>query len=130
MWASNKKGKIRLPRQRYEMRNPWIDLPGTAPFVLACDQQGILDFNNKAKPEHKIHLAILTEPYTVILRQRYCSLTSIPGSMKEMRSFSWVMRTFSKQVEQISVILSKNILFTFSIPEMLCLRVITGGAEN
>jgi len=46
------------------MRNPWIDLPATAPFVLPCDNQGILDFNNKAKPEHKIHLEVLPAPYT------------------------------------------------------------------
>jgi hypothetical protein len=45
------------------MNNPWVTLPQTEPFVLEKDRQGILDFNSKAKPEHRIHLELLPEPY-------------------------------------------------------------------
>lgn len=47
-----------------EMENPWRQLPETAPFVLAYDQQLVHDFNATAKTHHKIHVEILPEPYT------------------------------------------------------------------
>ncbi|MEO8970571.1 MAG: hypothetical protein ABI406_03105, partial [Ktedonobacteraceae bacterium] len=46
------------------MENPWRKLPEMAPFVLACDQQRVRDFNATAKTRHEIHVEILPEPYT------------------------------------------------------------------
>jgi hypothetical protein len=45
------------------VNNPWLTLPTNSPFVLKADQQRILGFNSKAKPEHFIHLELLPEPY-------------------------------------------------------------------
>lgn len=45
------------------MENPWNDLPQNSPFVLTADQLAIHRFNVQAKPEHKIHLETLPEPY-------------------------------------------------------------------
>lgn len=46
------------------MNNPWASLPENAPFILACDKQRILSFNNTAPDEYRIHSEELPEPYT------------------------------------------------------------------
>lgn len=69
------------------MRNPWIDLPETAPFVLACDKQGILDFNHTAKPEHTIHLELLPEPYTGNPEAKIILLNLNPGFYERNEKF-------------------------------------------
>src|SRR5258708_35169148 len=50
--------------RRSYMQTPWTNLPQTIPFVLRGDKQGIDNYNLNAKPEHKIHVEILPEPYT------------------------------------------------------------------
>ncbi len=69
------------------MRNAWRDLPETAPFVLACDKQGIVDFNHKAKPEHKIHLGLLPEPYTGNPEAKIMLLNLNPGFYERNEKF-------------------------------------------
>lgn len=69
------------------MHNPWIDLPETAPFVLACDKQGIVDFNTKAKPEHKIHLELLPAPYTGNPEAKIVLLNLNPGFYERNERF-------------------------------------------
>ena len=43
--------------------NPWHDLPVQAPFVLPQDQHQANRFNERARPEHRLHLEIVPEPY-------------------------------------------------------------------
>jgi hypothetical protein len=69
------------------MRNPWRDLLETAPFVLACDKPGIVDFNKTAKSEHKIHLEILPEPYTGNPKARILLLNLNPGFYERNEKF-------------------------------------------
>jgi hypothetical protein len=69
------------------MRNPWIDLPETAPFVLACDKQAIFDFNHTAKPEHKIHLELLPEPYAGNPEAKIVLLNLNPGFYERNEQF-------------------------------------------
>lgn len=45
------------------MKNPWINLPKQAPFLLESDKDQILAFNEKAKPIVKIQHHIYPEPY-------------------------------------------------------------------
>ena len=45
------------------MRNPWIDLPKEAPFVLEQDRATIERFNQSARQEHLIHTSVLPEPH-------------------------------------------------------------------
>ena len=79
------------------MRNPWIDLPETAPFVLACDKQGIGDFNHTAKPEHTIHLELLPEPYTGNPEAMIILLNLNPGFYERNEKF--LVTRFCKEGE-------------------------------
>jgi hypothetical protein len=45
------------------MRNPWLDLPSEAPFVLPGDAQKIDAFNREASDSKRIHLNLLPEPF-------------------------------------------------------------------
>lgn len=45
------------------MRNPWIDLPAFAPYVLKEDLEAIDRFNTSAKSEHYIHTSVMPEPH-------------------------------------------------------------------
>jgi hypothetical protein len=45
------------------MRNPWLDLPEAAPFVLRGDVAGIERFNTTATPETTIQLDVMPEPF-------------------------------------------------------------------
>ncbi len=68
------------------MNNPWLTLPAKPPFVLADDQQSILDFNTKAKPEHSIHLEGVPQPYLGNPSARIILLNLNPGfSQDEIR---------------------------------------------
>jgi hypothetical protein len=64
------------------MQNPWLSLPETPPFGLACDHQIILDFNNRVKPEYLIHWELLPEPYTGNTEAKILLLNSNPGFYK------------------------------------------------
>jgi len=45
------------------MRNPWMDLPHHAPFVLSEDAKAIADFNRTANESTRIHLELFPEPF-------------------------------------------------------------------
>ena len=45
------------------MRNPWLDLPHTSPFVLADDMEAIEAFNTTATDAVRIHVELLPEPF-------------------------------------------------------------------
>ena len=64
------------------MQNPWLSLPEAPPFVLACDHQIILNFNNRAKTEHLIHLEFLPAPYSGNPEAKILLLNSNPGFYK------------------------------------------------
>jgi len=61
------------------VQNPWLSLPETPPFVLPGDKQIILDFNHKVKPQHRMHLNILPEPYTGNPEAKIILLNLNPG---------------------------------------------------
>jgi hypothetical protein len=44
-------------------RNPWIELPTSAPYVVDSDRKLIELFNATAKPEHVVHLEHHPEPF-------------------------------------------------------------------
>lgn len=69
------------------MHNPWINLSETAPFVLECDKQDILNFNKTAKSEHKIHLEVLPEPYTGSPEAKIVMLNLNPGFYERNEKF-------------------------------------------
>ena len=64
------------------MQNPWLSLPENPPFVLECDHQIILAFNNRVKPEHLIHWEFLPEPYTGNPEAKILLLNLNPGFYK------------------------------------------------
>lgn len=45
------------------MKNPWIALRHDAPYVLEEDQEQVEAFNQKAKPEYRLELSLLPEPF-------------------------------------------------------------------
>jgi len=45
------------------MKNPWLDTPPEAPFVLADDKEAVLKFNATADDASCIHTELLPEPY-------------------------------------------------------------------
>ena len=45
------------------MRNPWLDLPHQAPFVLAQDAAKIVAFNRNATDRTRIHVELFPEPF-------------------------------------------------------------------
>lgn len=45
------------------MRNPWIDLPASPPYVLPCDRAAVERFNARAKPPVALRLQHLPEPF-------------------------------------------------------------------
>ena len=61
------------------MKNPWISLPETPPFVLADDEQIILNFNNIVKSQYRVHLEILPEPYVGNPEAKIVLLNLNPG---------------------------------------------------
>ncbi len=46
------------------MRNPWIALPTSAPFVLDKDRPTVEAFNRVVKPRHKLQTHVLPEPFS------------------------------------------------------------------
>jgi len=69
------------------MNNPWLSLPETAPFVLDCDKRDILSFNAKAKPEYKVHLEVLPEPFTGSPKGNIVLLNLNPGFYDRNETF-------------------------------------------
>ncbi len=61
------------------MQNPWLNLPEKPLFVLACDEQIILDFNYKLNARYHLHLEILPEPYTGNPEAKIILLNLNPG---------------------------------------------------
>lgn len=45
------------------MTNPWVHIPPTPPYVLDCDAASLLAFNRKARPEYRVELNLLPDPY-------------------------------------------------------------------
>jgi hypothetical protein len=45
------------------IKNPWLDVPDVAPFVLAADREGIARFNRTASEETRVDLNLLPEPF-------------------------------------------------------------------
>lgn len=45
------------------MKNPWIALRHDAPYVLEEDQEQVEAFNQKAKPDYRLELSLLPEPF-------------------------------------------------------------------
>lgn len=45
------------------MRNPWLDLPASAPYVLPCDRETVERFNKRASPDVLLRLQHLPEPF-------------------------------------------------------------------
>ena len=45
------------------MRNPWLDLPHQAPFVLTEDAKAVANFNRSATDATRIHVELLPEPF-------------------------------------------------------------------
>lgn len=43
--------------------SPWVELPTSAPFLIASDAAAIDAFNRAAKPDHRLHTELLPEPY-------------------------------------------------------------------
>jgi len=69
------------------MNNPWSDLPEIPPFVLACDRQSVLYFNTTAKPEYKMHLEVLPEPFTGNPQANIVLLNLNPGFYERNETF-------------------------------------------
>ncbi|MGZ6366320.1 MAG: hypothetical protein ACXWPS_10145 [Ktedonobacteraceae bacterium] len=69
------------------MRNPWTDLPTTAPFVLPCDKQAIVTFNASAKPDHTIHTEVLPAPFVGNPAAPIVFLNLNPGYTKQHEQF-------------------------------------------
>lgn len=44
------------------MRNPWLDLPASAPFVLTANAAVIARFNERARADVAVHIELLPEP--------------------------------------------------------------------
>lgn len=61
------------------MQNPWLFLPEASPFVLPGDRESILNFNARAKQDHKIHLELLPEPYLGNPQAKIVLLNGNPG---------------------------------------------------
>lgn len=45
------------------MKNPWLDLPKTTPFLLKSDMDLIDAFNERARDSRRIHTELLPEPF-------------------------------------------------------------------
>jgi len=69
------------------MRNPWTDLPATAPFVLPCDKEAIEAFNASAKPDHTIHTEVLPAPFVGNPTAPIVLLNLNPGYTKQHKQF-------------------------------------------
>ena len=51
------------PSKNPTATNPWRDLPLEPPYALASDRLILERFNQKARPDHQIHLDLLPEPF-------------------------------------------------------------------
>ena len=51
------------PSKNPTATNPWRDLPLEPPYALASDRLVLERFNQKARPDHQIHLDLLPEPF-------------------------------------------------------------------
>lgn len=69
------------------MQNPWHDLPSKEPFVLPSDKASIRPINALAKPEYRIRLEFLPEPYLGNPRANIVLLNGNPGVKEEDRSY-------------------------------------------
>src|SRR2546427_6801526 len=51
------------PWRVFPVRNPWLDLPHQAPFVLTEDAKAVADFNRSATDATRSHVELLPEPF-------------------------------------------------------------------
>lgn len=60
-------------------RNPWIDLPRRAPYVLPSDRPAVDRYNRRASVDHRIVLDLLPEPFLGKLTAPVVLLNLNPG---------------------------------------------------
>jgi hypothetical protein len=70
-----------------EMKNPWLDLPLSLPYLLPSDREIILDGNKRFKEFHEIRHNVLPEPYLGNPEAPVILLTLNPGYADEDISF-------------------------------------------
>lgn len=51
------------PSTNLTATNPWRDLAFESPYALASDRLIVVRFDQKARPDHQIHLDLLPEPF-------------------------------------------------------------------
>src|SRR5438552_17955905 len=112
------------------MQNPWLNLPETPLFVLACDHQIILDFNNRVKPEILIHLEILPEPYTGNPEAKIILLNPNPGFYESNARFLTGDEYFQKTSRANLTHTRQEYPFTFLIQETRGLLGMIGIRKN
>jgi hypothetical protein len=61
------------------MENPWLDLPLTGEFVLECDRAAVENFNQTARPEHRLRLDAFPGPFLGNHEAPVVLLTLNPG---------------------------------------------------
>lgn len=88
------------------MRNPWTDLPTTAPFVLPCDEQAIAAFNASAKPDHTIHTEVLPAPFVGNPAAPIVLLNLNPGF--SIRNEQFVEGTYYSQALRTNLVHAKQ----------------------
>ena len=59
--------------------NPWCDLPTDSPYVLATDNEAIVQFNAKAPPPLRVELSLMPEPFVGRVDAPVVLLTLNPG---------------------------------------------------
>jgi hypothetical protein len=73
------------------MQNPWFNLPEIPPFVLAEDEQIILEYNKNLNEKHredwKLHLEVFPEPYSGNPQAKIILLNLNPGYYRRNREF-------------------------------------------
>lgn len=60
-------------------KNPWIDLPSAAPFVVNDDAEKVEAFNRTASESHRYHLELLPEPFLGVPTAPIVLLNLNPG---------------------------------------------------
>ena len=62
------------------MQNPWIDLPGAAPYVLPGDQPHIKVFNSYMKPRFRLDTNLMPQPFVGNRQAPLVILSRNPGA--------------------------------------------------
>jgi hypothetical protein len=79
------------------MQNPWVEIPKRAPYLLPSDREAICSFNAKCKPEHKIRLDVLPQPYAGNVKTAQAYLLNLnPGFEKKDIYWQQNLKTFKQ----------------------------------